>query len=353
MFDSVLSGTIEVGDNVEFFYEDSGTAALKDHADYTTLVFIPGMGFNGSIFRGLFPHAPQQNCRIVGLYRRGFAPSSSCSAWNKRDTQEEGLKLEGLQLAKFLINFASSQSIPKINRERKSGGIILIGWSLGASPLHSLLAYLDKLEDHQLDTLQKYLYAVVSHDTSTIAHGIPNPIQHKGWSGDCDERFRQFRAWVTGYYTHPDSNSPDIKDHFEYDTPDPNLPASLHDVPEADFNNMTSIDMFAGPDLYRLLLDPALLQRLTRWAIFDSTRAQNLPNLKVRYICGKQTPGQLIYAMHKLEEAMKKDPSQLFGEGATKAREAKFTYLEEGNHFFFVDKPEWALEQYMACVESN
>ena len=45
----MLSGTIRVEDNIEFYYEDSGTDGLG-LSDYSTVVLIHGMGFNGGGF---------------------------------------------------------------------------------------------------------------------------------------------------------------------------------------------------------------------------------------------------------------------------------------------------------------
>ncbi|KIJ08394.1 hypothetical protein PAXINDRAFT_172940 [Paxillus involutus ATCC 200175] len=357
MSSSVLTGTIQLdASDVEFHYEDSGTAALKDPATYTTLVCIPGWSFNGSVFRSLFPCAGDSNYRIVGLYRRGYPPTT---AWKEtepnpldKDQQEEFLKQEALQLAGFLTKFATSQAIPKINEEQKTGGIVVLGWSLGASYLHSLLAYLDVLPADQLKDLETYLYAVVSHDTNLSAHGLPDPIAGDfGSQLDPVERFEYFMTLVTGYYTHPNVQSHNLDD-LEF-TPTPNLGASHDDLGGQEYVGMTSIDMFTGPDLSRILIGRELLEALTRRALFDVTLAQKLPRVRVRYICGGQTMGNLIHAMHKLEEAWNGDPSQLFGEGATKARDARFTYLEWGNHFSFRDDPRRALQNYKTCVEQD
>ncbi|KAF8843471.1 hypothetical protein BDN67DRAFT_1008892 [Paxillus ammoniavirescens] len=358
MSSSVLTGTIQLdASDVEFHYEDSGTAALKDPATYTTLVCIPGLSFNGSVFRSLFPFAGDANYRIVGLYRRGYPPTT---AWKEtdpnpldKDQQEEYLRQEALQLAGFLSKFATSQAIPKINEEQKIGGIVVLGWSLGASYLHSLLAYLDALPADQLKDLETYLYAVVSHDTNLRAHGLPDPVGSDIWSHfDPVERFEYFMTLVTGYYTHRNVQSRNLDD-LEYKTPTLNLGASHDDLLGQQYAGMTSMDMFTGPDLSKLLIDRELMEACTRRALFDVTLAQKLPKLRVRYICGGQTVGNSIHVMHKLEDALNGDPSQLFGEGATKARDARFTYLEWGNHFLFRDDPRRALQNYKTCVEQD
>ena len=179
----MLSGTIKVEGNIEFYYEDSGTDDL-DLSDYSTVVLIHGMGFNGgefsliviyvlisnlffsspAIFRKMFPYGPSHNYRLVSLYRRGYAPSSPWTEGEvslyKSSNAEDGkkhLRLAGLQIARFLLEFATSQGIPKHNEARKTGGIHLIGWSLGTMFLQAVLANLDGLAAEELDLLEGYL----------------------------------------------------------------------------------------------------------------------------------------------------------------------------------------------------
>ena len=178
-----MSGIIKVEGNIEFYYEDSGTNGL-DPSDYTTMVFIHGMGFNGcksswfrcscyphswpAVFRRMFPFGPSHNYRLISLYRRGYAPSTPWTeaeiALYKSTDAEDGkkhLRLAGLQIARFLLQFATSQTIPKYNEERKTGGIHLVGWSLGTLYLQAILANLDGLATEELRVLEGYLRTIL------------------------------------------------------------------------------------------------------------------------------------------------------------------------------------------------
>ena len=111
----------------------------------------------------MFPFGPSHNYRLVSLYRRGYSPSSpwtGAEAALYKSDAENGkmhMRLAGLQITRFLLEFATSQGIPKHNEARKTGGIHLIGWSLGAMFLQAVLANLDGLAAEELDLLEDYL----------------------------------------------------------------------------------------------------------------------------------------------------------------------------------------------------
>ncbi|KAF9224934.1 hypothetical protein BS17DRAFT_879710 [Gyrodon lividus] len=152
-------------------------------------------------------------------------------------------------------SFATSQAIPNIDQERKTGGIVLIGWSLGASSLHSLLAYLDALPAEQLKDLESYFRLTqIGWVYRYQPHSTWSDVAGSRWSQDPVERFEQFRGWVTGYYTHANIQSRNSND-LEFKTPTLTMDDPHGDLLEGKYNEMTSIDMFAGPDLFRILID--------------------------------------------------------------------------------------------------
>lgn len=71
----------------------------------------------------------------------------------------------GLEIAHFLEKFIAQSNIPptQADSEQRTGGVAVIGWSLGCSVLDCLLANIDSLEFSTLDTLSKYLHTAVHH----------------------------------------------------------------------------------------------------------------------------------------------------------------------------------------------
>jgi hypothetical protein len=37
----------------------------------------------------------------------------------------------GLQVANFLLRFVQTHNVPRVSSDRKSGGLVVMGWSLG------------------------------------------------------------------------------------------------------------------------------------------------------------------------------------------------------------------------------
>jgi len=121
-----------------------------------------------AVFRRMFPFGPSHNYRLISLYRRGYAPSTpwteaEAALYKSTDAKDgkKHLRLAGLQIARFLLQFATSQAIPKYNEERKTGGIHLVGWSLGTIYLQGILANLDSLATEELHALEGYLRTVL------------------------------------------------------------------------------------------------------------------------------------------------------------------------------------------------
>ncbi|KAI6126642.1 hypothetical protein F5141DRAFT_348466 [Pisolithus sp. B1] len=351
-----MSNFINIDGDVNFFYEDSGADGL-DPSEYTTIVLIHGLGFNGAVFRKLFPFGPEHNYRIVSLYRRGYAPTSP---WTKEEEAlftssdlkagKEFLRLAGLQTAKFLLGFAVSREIPRYDKERKTGGILLIGWSLGALYPHAMLAALDGLTTEELGQLESYLHAVVYYDSPTIPLGIPPPSRVQlSQSGTVSEQWASFKKLCTNYYVHPNPYSHDLAD-LNFKEPDEGRPASLSDLSEDELEQMTSLEMFATHDQSPHIISPEAFRITSRRALFNVEMARYLPNVKVRILCGTEGWGLFMFSVNEMERALK-DPSSVFGKDAERAREFKVLRLERGNHFVFWDEPNWALTQFGASLD--
>ncbi|KAI6141790.1 hypothetical protein BKA82DRAFT_7225 [Pisolithus tinctorius] len=354
-----MSNSVNIDGDINFFYEDSGTDGL-DSSDYTTMVLVHGMGFNGAVFRKLFPFGPSHNYRIVSLYRRGHAPSSP---WTEEEVAlltssdlEDGkkfIRLAGLQIAKFLLGFAASQGIPKYDKEKKTGGIVLNGWSLGTVYSQAVLSALDSLTIEELGQLETYLHAIIYHDPIMITFGIPRPPLAESSPhlqlATIAERWTSFKKFVTSFYVHRNPYSYDLADLNMY-KPDEDRPASLSDLPEEELEQMLSFEMYASHDGLAFTVDLEVFRFANRRALFDVGMTRCLPNMKVRIVCGPDGSGVFIFLANEMERASK-DPSSVFGKEAERAREFKVVRLERGNHFVFWDEPSWALDQFIACLD--
>ncbi|KAH7928839.1 hypothetical protein BV22DRAFT_1044343 [Leucogyrophana mollusca] len=349
---------LSLQNNVKYHYKDSGA---PDSEAYTTLVFIHGMGFNGGAFKKILSIAASQKCRVVSLYRRDYAPTTPFRD-DERALLQQGadhesfIRKQGVEIAQFLLAFIRANDIPSTNSGLGEGGVVLVGWSLGAVHAHAMFAYLDALPEEEAAELAHYLHTVVLHDHSAVAMGFQNPPAYDislWYNPDEEKRFKLFNDWVTGYYEHGNvlsKNTTRPESVLEFNTPTSKKAASLQDVPFEELSELMVIDTFAGSDMSMLFIGEEVRKTLTRRAIFDTKMAEKyLPALKVVYVCGGETAGIFFYAMWELERAVD-NPQVNFGDRAKKAREVEFRYLPKGNHFFFWDDPEWALDQYRQCI---
>ena len=74
----------------------------------------------------------------------------------------------GIEIAIFMDTFIRQHNIPLLSPDRKSGGIALLGWSLGAAYVHSALSHLYFLPEPVRMHLAGYLHTVLIHGAYTI-----------------------------------------------------------------------------------------------------------------------------------------------------------------------------------------
>ncbi|KAG0700746.1 hypothetical protein DFH29DRAFT_930661, partial [Suillus ampliporus] len=271
------------------------------------LIFIPDAG----VFRKLFPLAAAHHLRIVSLYRRDYDPTTSF-----RDADMAGLisgTVEGQE------GFLRSQAVEiATSLSRISGGIALIGWSLGSLHTHAVVAYLDDLPSDILSDLGEYLHTMVSH------------VSTYGSKRDVKVKFNLFCEWTTAYYLHKSFNKFSDNTH------------AMHELSSEELAELTSVETFGGSD--------TLLLTMTRRAIFNTALARRfLPNLRVRYMSGGASSGALVWTLYELRKCLA-DPEPMYGPDAEKARDVKVKFHTEGNHFVFWDEPQVALEQYITTI---
>lgn len=345
--------SLTVSEGVSYYYFDSGDVPGNT---YTTMVFVPGMGFNGGVFRKLFPLAAAHCLRIVSIYRRDYNPTTSFRdadlaglASRTVEGQEGFLRSQAIDIATFLVMFAREQHIPPA--EGVSGGIALLGWSLGSLHIHAVVAHLDALPFDVLSDLEKYLHTVICHDVSGVFIGIPHPpgLSMEYWfETDAEKKLKLFHAWVAGHFRHKNITSGSIDDLEFYKSL--NKPHSMHELSPGELAELTSAKTFSTSDTLLVSIQLDVFKAMTRRAIFDTALAEKfLPNLRVRYTCGGASPGTIVWTLHELRECLA-DPKPIYGPDSKKARDVKFKFQTEGNHFIFWDEPEVALEQYIAII---
>lgn len=291
----------------------------------------------------------------------------------KFEEAEPFYRAQGLEIATFLVNFATERGIPLADPNGHTGGIALIGWSLGGIHATALLAYLDELPQDTRSTLQKYLHTVLFHgetrcskrspqyhhtdslpDASSVALGIPSLARHNNiglWSlTDDRKRLDVFFDWATAHYVHKSVVSDDIDD-LEFDKPS-DIPRSLHELSYEQRAKYTDLNAFSttGCDGKLLFCDPTAFALLTKRALFDKARAQKFPDVRVRFMSSGTTAGMLVWTVWIFRKYVENPPEGPYGSDAEKARDIKFVTQTEGNHFVFWEDPEKAIQQYSVVI---
>ncbi|KAJ7066896.1 Alpha/Beta hydrolase protein [Mycena belliarum] len=330
---------------VEFFYTDSGNAIVGDN--YTTFVIIHGHTFHSGTFKRLIPHAAANSLRIISVNRRCYPGSSSFSAeelsgFNQGTEVERATLLEqqGVDLALLLDGLIVELSIPQ------SGGIALIGWSMGAIFMLSLIASVSALPVPTKDRLSSFVRTVVLLQTPSLALGLPPPpgwlIPHTDPTIAPEARGAAFAKWVSSYFIHGDLSTRKLE-NLTYDNTDPRrlstiealTPEDLMDI--ADFSPGEKYDNIVGLSPFER---PVFEQ--TRKALFDLAVRRAWSGAKFWNVYGSAEPWNIIHAAWFLEDQSR----------AADAPEVAihFKIIDGINHFLVWEDPERAIQELKDCL---
>ncbi|KAJ7499883.1 Alpha/Beta hydrolase protein [Mycena latifolia] len=330
---------------VKFFYTDSG--ALTTGGNYTTLVIIHGHTFHSGTFQRLNPFAGPNSLRIISVNRRCYPGSSAFSA-KELSTFSEGtederaslLEQQGRDLALFLDGLIDELSIPQ------SGGIALIGWSMGTIFLLSLIASVDTLPATTKDRLSSFVRTVVILQSPSLALGLPTPagrlIPHTDPDIAPDARGPAFAKWVSSYFVHGDLSTRSLE-HLTYNNTDPLRVSTIERLkPE----ELCAIADFAPGEIYDNIVGLSPFEvpvfKQTNKALFDVTVRGVWGGTKFWTVYGSAEPWNIIYAAWFLEDQCR----------AADAPELAihFKVIDGSNHFLVWEDPERAITELKECL---
>ncbi|GAA6022948.1 hypothetical protein JCM10207_007726 [Rhodosporidiobolus poonsookiae] len=107
--------------------------------EYTTVVGLHGVGFNSAVWTPLLPHLPP-SIRFLAYNQRSYAGSSPAFS----PTQPGGVDAMAAYVGDLMqfVGFAVQELGVREKKDGGEGGIVLLGWSKGTTPLISLLSLL-------------------------------------------------------------------------------------------------------------------------------------------------------------------------------------------------------------------
>jgi pimeloyl-ACP methyl ester carboxylesterase len=112
--------------------------------------------------------SPHMNIRFVALNRRSYGGStpykpevtSRIRSGFEKDVADY-LDTQGIELAYFIDRFITENNLPPIGKDGSSGGVVVLGWSLGCIFSLSAIANTDLLSDSVQANLAKYIRALI------------------------------------------------------------------------------------------------------------------------------------------------------------------------------------------------
>jgi pimeloyl-ACP methyl ester carboxylesterase len=334
--------TFNLPDGTEYSYNDGGP--VPGSIDYTTLVTIHGSGFNGASFVHMHEYAHQRNLRLINVNRRGYRGSTKFSDTDLDDfgggRQVYHHKL-ALQLSQFLEHLVLVENIPPPDMNRKSGGIVFLGWSFGNATSMTLLSDPDAIPRSVYETIEPYLLSVVLYDPPYVALGYPDPdheVYHpwKDTASSPEERSKNFMRWVSSYYTHPpitssnyDSSTLDFRSGTDKHTSRQWSPQQLEDWFEGPISIHTDGPGFT-PESRKALA------RQLDGVVYDEVNASTFfPRVNLIHVTGAQTLWDCMWGYITSQERYNKTIAR-----GGKPRPTQFYLIEGANHFLHWDNPD-------------
>ncbi|EJD07796.1 uncharacterized protein FOMMEDRAFT_150347 [Fomitiporia mediterranea MF3/22] len=347
--------------DADFAYIDSGVPGLgaTTREDYTTVVCIHGHTHHAQTFTRLFAPASQRNLRIIALNRRDYVGSTpfSKSEIAQLDTTDEPkhqqfLYDRGREIAYFLLWVINELKIPPARNDGKSGGLALLGWSLGNITSFAFLANLARYPMEVVETLDAYLRHFFVYEAVFQFLGFPVPpgAYHPLWDDSIpkEQKAYEIDVWFSSYFQHPYfSRLPTTRtrdlDSLQLRIPsNPARPPTIANKTTADDDATKDLVPGARSEMYFFtkFRDGTLHKQYEAALISENTTRSGpsrflLPNLSVSVVDGSETVWNIIWAGWEVEKNIEK-----WKVTGAEVRPLKFITIEGSNHFLLWDDPE-------------
>ncbi|KAI0700596.1 hypothetical protein BC835DRAFT_396379 [Cytidiella melzeri] len=138
------------------------------------------------IFRRMFSYATAHNIRFIAIHSRGYCGSSPYTEAELEqrhssvpEEQEAAIYADAVGFASCMAQIIEREGLPLPSEVQgmKTGGICVLSWSAGCTPVISLLANITSLEKSLSTLLERYLCKVILHDCPSMCYGIPEPTR--------------------------------------------------------------------------------------------------------------------------------------------------------------------------------
>lgn len=135
------------------------------------------------------PLCSADNVRLVLINRRLYAGSSAYSPAELKDLvhgRKVFMERLGAQVGKFLLWFVEDQALPSVSVDGKTGGLVLMGWSMGCTLVLAFLGHPEAIQNSTYTELETYLRKVVlfgAYRVTRAAHVLEDMIHRSASEG--------------------------------------------------------------------------------------------------------------------------------------------------------------------------
>ncbi|KAH9851838.1 Alpha/Beta hydrolase protein [Lenzites betulinus] len=354
-----------------YVHHDSGAPEGRD--DYTTLVVVHGYVWHAATFAKLLPHAAAQGVRIILLNRREYPGTTQYTEEERAGlppipeeplTDENEIRSARQMLLSFMRDRAlelyhtiqdivTERAIPAARPESHTGGIVLVGWSMGATWMTALLTHIAEFPIGAVN-LRDYVRRVILSDPPSSLLGYPYPKDDPynpffDTSLTHEERLKVFTTWITSYYAHGATLAA-FERRRGLTTPVP----TIEGMTTEDFESTVHVPpgLPGGAD-WTLILGCITLgayKPLREGALYLSDDVEGTKragdgwrDVEVRYVWGERSIWEVPYAAQLLRQEAA-DAKK----GGKPFRKLTTFCIRGANHFAQWDYPEESLRAFLA-----
>lgn len=210
------------------------------------------------------------------------------------DQQKDSeIEARGHEIASFINNFIEKESLPTISRDGKTGGVILLGWSLGAAFALAAVSSSFTLPEDTRSHFTSQLRTVIAYDAAPSVLGLPSPEQN--WAPLIDTtipenlRLPAFGQWVTGYFDHGDFSKHDLST-VSWVLPATDQIPTVFNIPSDKLKEIQCYGTDSGlADLFLILQFADQLKSYYRKAFYDPETYQLFPRMNNVFLCGERS----------------------------------------------------------------
>ncbi|KIK69440.1 hypothetical protein GYMLUDRAFT_1002785 [Collybiopsis luxurians FD-317 M1] len=359
--------TYSLSGGIELSYTDVGAPPNSD--DYTTVLIIHGSIFNAYQLHKVHSYAHALNLRTVLLHKRDYAGSTPYTPTELQEIKQ-GSRIfwerSSAQLAEFLGLFIEQEKIPKLKDYPRSGGIAIVGWSMGNVPVLSFLA---TANDPPVPTglsklLEGYIGKCVLYEPPYLALGYPLPSDNPNYSPWLDtdsspeEILEIFLKWIGLYFDHPcydpaNQSWPSSATIYDFDGARPK------GYETSSISSWTDEEIAKGIErnavaTEMLMFKPEMqdtIRALGDQALFDPKNFQNcFPKVDIAYIGGTRSAWSCAWTEFQVKKRFQ----------SKEGRPMRFLDMDGWNHFVIEkhgddnqahwDRPQQFMQVVAECI---